>query len=183
MRTRHFRPAPIARSTFAGFRWECCTRSRSCLDHADQGIHASRAPKPSKSTGDQPAPSPASGVALHLSATSHVPGRGLGSRPTTWLARVTHAPSSPYSPGPTSTAVVAAQRLDHRPLTDRSRGRQLVHPSITRHWAAPWPQGVNDETASGHTAALACLRLPSPAGTWAAGGTSAPAPFDRLQPR
>jgi hypothetical protein len=34
-------------------------------------------------------------------------------------------------------AMVAAQRFDHSPITDRSRGRRLVHPSITRHSVAP----------------------------------------------
>jgi hypothetical protein len=57
-----------------------------------------------------------------------------------------------------SPAVVAAHRFDHWPITDRSRGQRLVHASITRHWAAPQPPGVNDGMSSGHTAALACLR-------------------------
>jgi hypothetical protein len=70
----------------------------------------------------------------------------------------------------------------HRPLTDRSRGRRLVHPSSTRDWAHRGRPRANDETASGPTAALACVQLPSP--RQAPGplvARRAPTPSGRLQ--
>jgi hypothetical protein len=50
-------------------------------------------------------------------------------------------PGRTCSPEPPAPTVVATLWFDHWPITDRSRGRRLIHPSITRHPAAPQPPG------------------------------------------
>jgi hypothetical protein len=58
------------------------------------------------------------------------------------------APGRPAQPGQHMLAGTTRRppwwqriRFDHWPITDRSRGQRLVHPSITCHWAAPQPPG------------------------------------------
>jgi hypothetical protein len=59
-----------------------------------------------------------------------------------WL----RSPSAAWQPMRAGTgpppAVVAAQRFDHVPSTDRSRGHRLVHRSIARHYGGPAAAGV-----------------------------------------
>jgi hypothetical protein len=89
----------------------------------------------------------------------------MGSGPTTRLAWVAQRSRAAHArrtrPAPT---VVAAHRFDHLPITGRSRGQRLVHPSITRHSMAP--QGAEDGIPRGDTAALAgCGSHPSSEGS------------------
>jgi hypothetical protein len=98
--------------------------SRSCLEHADQGVRASPAPDAPTSVQYQRRASAESvkrrGVARAAPQrpreTQHGPG------PTTWPARVaqrTRAARAPLNrPAP---AVVAAHRFDHSLTTNRSR--------------------------------------------------------------
>jgi len=133
---------------------ECRTRSRSCLDHADQGIRAST-PDP-----------PASVQYRRRSSAKAAPRRRDVERaapqrprePAGWIPGPQRGwPGSPSAAGQRMYArwnrpaptVVAAQRFDHLPITGRSRGQRLVHPSITRHSVAR--QGLNDGIPSGDT--------------------------------
>jgi hypothetical protein len=78
-------------------------------------------------------------------------------------------------------AVATAHRFDHWPITDRSRGQRLVHPSITRHLAAP--QGLNHGIPKRPHGGLGGLRLPSPARKGTAWVTPNSHPYGSLQDR
>jgi hypothetical protein len=113
-------------------------KSRSCLDHADQGVHAA----PGAGAADERAPPTTSqrqgGIAARWrctrAATAAPPLRRLSPGPTTWLAGVaqrTRAARAPLEPTASHRGGGASvgSPADHRPFTRVSR---LVHPSITR---------------------------------------------------
>lgn len=114
--------------------------SRSCLDHADQGIRAARrSRRRACSPDDDPASSPQRGdmvltVPRHSRPPANPPAR-VPARQCGWLGSPSAAGQRLLPWNRPAPAAVAAQRFDHRPITDRSRGRRLVHPSITHHSA------------------------------------------------
>ncbi len=156
---------------------ECRTRSRSCLDHADQGIHAS-APEPPRSVQCR-RPSSAKAAPRRRDVERAAPQRpprtpGWIPGPTTWRGRAAQ-PAAHARWNHPSPAMVAAQRFDHAPIADRSRGQRLVHPPITRHSVAPQAERRDTERRHGGPGVL---RLPSPARKEAAWVTPRPTPFD-----
>jgi len=155
------------RSSTAGGQWECRSRSRSCLDHADQGV---RAPTPRPPSVQHRRRSNRQGriaarwrcTCAAAAAPAH-PQHGPG--PTRWLARSPSAPGSACSPQPPGSPPWW-RRIGS--ITDRSRGRRLVHPSITRHSVTP--QGLNHGIPKRRHGAHG-LHLPSPARKGAAYAT------------
>jgi hypothetical protein len=135
----------LARPTAAGADGrgeESCTRSQFCLDHANQGVRASRVSRRPTSvrTDDDPAPR------LHSARVAvHGPRHSGPANPQMILARLRGWLGSPRSQAARArrnrpiSAVVAAHRFDHALIIGRSRGHRLVHRSITRHSAAPQP--------------------------------------------
>jgi hypothetical protein len=119
--------------------------SRSCLGHADQGVRAS----PCAGAADERAVATTSQRRVRqaawrctCSATAAPRIRSLGpAHNVAGSGRQAH-PGSACSPGTDRLPPWwAAHRFDHWPITDRSRGQRLVHPSITRHSPAPQPPG------------------------------------------
>jgi hypothetical protein len=131
---------------FYGWRqWGVAPESRSCLGHADQGVRAS----PCAGAADERAVATTSQRRVRqaawrctCSATAAPRIRSLGpAHNVAGSGRQAH-PGSACSPGTDRLPPWwAAHRFDHWPITDRSRGQRLVHPSITRHSPAPQPPG------------------------------------------
>jgi hypothetical protein len=131
------RPSPVVHGWRA---WECRTRSRSCLDYVNQGVRASACAH----ADERAVPTTIQCQGLHGEVALSVQRHGDPANPrmdrgrAAWLARVAQRNWAAHArrnrPAP---AMVAAQRFDHPPITDRSRGQRLVHPSITRHSVAP----------------------------------------------
>jgi hypothetical protein len=69
------------------------------------------------------------------------PGRSATRSPSTAFAQVSGVHQTNAGRNRLAPTVVAAQRFDHLPITGRSCGQRLVHPSITCHSVAP--QGLN----------------------------------------
>jgi hypothetical protein len=144
-------------STAGGSGGSVAPESRSCLDRADQGVRASPpARRRACSTDDQPAPSPSSGVALHVQRHRGSPIRRLGPGPTTWLARVaprTRAAVLPCNrPAP---AVVTAHPVrspaNQRPCTRVNGSFIRRSPAIRRRRSRPGERRNTERTE-----ALAC---------------------------
>jgi hypothetical protein len=138
---------------------ECRTRSRSCLDHADQGVARPLAPTPARTAG----PDHDSLPRLHGDVALNVPRhRGpakprMDPGPTTRLAgvaqrsRAAHARRNRPSPRHGGGASVRSP-VDHRPLTRSAARSSIDHPPLGGAAAA----GVNDRVWRGHGGPACC---------------------------
>jgi hypothetical protein len=149
-------------SSAAGGRWGCCARSRSCLDHANQGVRAS-----ARAKGAERGPDHDPGPRLHGKVALNVARHRDPRRPPAWIpARQPGWLGSPSPPGslcfPDSRSAPrhgGGAPVDHPPVTDRSRGQRLVHRSITRHSA---PQRLNHGIPNRRHGGPGGLHLPIP---------------------
>jgi len=149
-------------SSAADGRWECCTRSRSRLDHANQGVRASaRANGAERGPDHDPGPRLHGEVALNVARHRGPPATpSMDPGPTTGLARVAQPAGQPVLPGqPPGSPHGGGAPVDHPPVTDRSRGQRLVHRSITRHSA---PQRLHHGIPNRRYGGPGGLHLPIP---------------------
>jgi hypothetical protein len=109
--------APLPHWSTAGA-WECRTRSRSCLDYANQGVRASACAHAAERSRSRPRSSAkaARRRGVERAAPPRPPAKpSIDPGPTTWLARVAQRNWAAHArrnrPAP---AMVAAQRFDHR---------------------------------------------------------------------
>jgi hypothetical protein len=89
-----------------------------------------------------------------------------GSRPTTWLARVTHAPSSLYSPGTDrhrrGGSAAVRSPATHRPFTRSAAGSSVDHPPLGGTVAAGGERRNSKRSHRGAGVLAACGSHPAP---------------------
>lgn len=149
------------------------------------GGAASRSSAPARRPATSPPASP-------VSTTGQGPGRGRLAwaaprpprlDPNRWRgARPLPATLQAARPAGGAWSVLLGCRRAPRPPVLRSRGRRLVHPSITRHPAAPQPSGGDDGIPRGHTAArYAAAPIPQMLGREPLVSRPDSSPFDSLE--
>jgi hypothetical protein len=159
--------------------WECRTRSRSCLDQADQGVrtfacaHATERPTGRRSSAEA--------VARRRGVDCAAP-----QQPQYWFRPDNLAgsgrPAQPAAPAPLEPpgshrggGASVRSPADHRPFT-RSAARSFVD-----HPRPGGAAGLNDGTPTGHIRRWPAASIPN-TGKGAACGTPSSTPLGSLQP-